>query len=82
MPEALCLSELRALACEGEVCGAAVVGWVLQAMEQAEEEWPQYLADIRFTDPVCTCMLDRSSLTTVASDLTAGVWSGGALCGW
>lgn len=44
------MAGLRELSGEGEVRGAAVIGWVLEALGQ-DEAWPSFLGEVYFTDP-------------------------------
>ena len=44
------MAGLRQLSGEGEVRGAAVIGWVLDALGQ-DEGWPTFLSEVYFTDP-------------------------------
>lgn len=71
------LAGLRELAGEGEVRGAAVIAWVLQALDQpgtgGSDDWPSFLAEVYFTDPAHS----MAAAADAASRATAALCDGG-----
>lgn len=66
---------LRELSAEGEVRGAALVAWVLQALDTAGtggDEWPSFLADVYFTDPAHPVADAADEATRTAAALIDG----------